>query len=179
MSISKSEPLPKFSSKPKLRALPQIGGQLCLFPNDERKPFSAHDDAQPVWTHVAMFNVCGTEYRLKPVPQAPLRAMTLTMNVMVQLQHERDSWLPRLKLPGEAITLSLKDGTECVVCICEGEQQHFVGVEKHGGKLRFCFPPPGRWADIHLDWLAAERCRCGRFDCDPAPFRRLACPEAD
>jgi len=179
MSISKSEPLPKSASSPKLPARPQAGGQLCLFSSDERMPFSVYEDAKPVWTHAAMFNVCGTEYRLKPVPQVPLGAMTLAMKVMVQLQHERDSWLPLLRAPGEEIRLSLKDGTECVVCIWAGDQPHFVGVENHGGKLRFCFPLPDRWADIHLDWLAAERCRCGRFDCDPAPFRRLACPDAD
>lgn len=177
MSISKSEPIPESASS--LSAPPRAGEQLRLFTSDERMPFSVHDDAQPVWMRAAMFNVYGTEYRLKPVPQAPFGAMTLTMKVMVQLQHERGSWLPRLKVQGEAIPLSLKDGTECVVCIWAGDQPHFVGVENHGGKLLFRFPHPDRWADIHLDWLAAERCRCGRFDCDPAPFRRLACPNAD
>lgn len=177
MPISKSEPIPESASS--LTAPPLAGEQLRLFTSDERMPFSVHEDAQPVWTQAAMFNVHGTEYRLKPVPQTPFGAMTLAMKVMVQLQHERDSWLPRLKVLGEAIPLSLKDGTECVVCVWADEQPYFVGVEKLGGKLRFCFPHPDRWADIHLDWLAAERCRCGRFDCDPAPFRRLACPNAD
>ncbi|WP_157977943.1 hypothetical protein [Paraburkholderia kururiensis] len=158
----------------------RVTGQLRLFSDDPRVPFSFHHDAAAAWQGgAAIFVVAGTQYRLKPIPTMPEPALVRVMKIMVQLHHERDSWRPRLQRVGSAAEHTLKDGTQCVIALWEATENPFVGVASQEGVLHFHFPPPDRWADIGLDWLLAERCGCGRFNCDPAPFRRLPCPEAD
>lgn len=158
----------------------QTNGQLCLFSDDQRVRFSFYHDATAVWQgRTAIFIVAGTQYRLKPIPKMPEPALVRVMKTTVQLHHERDSWRPTLQKAGDVIGHTLKDGTQCVISLWATTQNRFVGVLNEGGVLHFHFPHPDRWADIGLDWLLAERCGCGRFDCDPAPFRRLPCPDAD
>ncbi|KVN59744.1 hypothetical protein WM03_24720 [Burkholderia ubonensis] len=157
----------------------QTNGQLCLFSDDRRVCFSFDHDATAVWQGgAAIFVVAGTQYRLKPIPKMPELALVRVMEMMVRLHHERDSWRPTLQKAGDVIEHTLKDGTQCVVALWEEVQNPFVGVQSTKGILHFRFPPPEQWANIGLDWLLAERCGCGRFDCDPAPFRRLPCPDA-
>jgi len=154
--------------------------QISLFPHDERVPFSFYHDATPTWNGPsAAFIVSGTEYRLKPIPTNPATALEHTMKAMVQLHHDRDSWRPKLQTTGNAVKHTLKDGTQCVITVWGTVKNRFVGVRNDDGTLHFNLPHPDQWADVGLEWLHAERCGCGRFDCDPAPFRRLTCPNAD
>ncbi|MGF6611869.1 hypothetical protein OKW45_006791 [Paraburkholderia sp. WSM4175] len=158
----------------------QANGQLRLFSDDERVGFSFQHDATLVCQGLsAIFVASGTQYRLKPIPKMPETALARVMMTMVQLHHERDSWRPNLQKAGDVIEHTLKSGPQCVIALWGKVQNRFVGVLNEEGLLQFHFPHPDQWADIGLDWLLAERCGCGRFDCDPAPFRRLPCPEAD
>lgn len=157
----------------------RMAGQLCLFSDDPRVRFSFHHDATAIWQgQSAIFVVAGTQYRLKPIPTMPELALVRVMKMMVQLHHERDSWRPKLQKVGNGVEHRLKDGTQCVIALWGKVQNSFIGVSNEEGILHFHFPPPDQWPDIGLDWLLAERCDCGRFDCDPAPFRRFACPHA-
>ncbi len=101
------------------------------------------------------------------------------MKVLVQLRHERDSWLSHLQKTERPISLSLKNDTECFVRLWGTDQNDFVGVRNLNGTLHFHFPHSDLWVDIGLDWLVAEHCRCGHIDCDPAPFTRLPYPKAN
>jgi hypothetical protein len=179
MPTPKNKPLLSTPKALNRTAATQAKEQLLLFSNDDRVPFAYDHDAVPVWKQAAAFAVHGTEYRLKPVPNNFQSALTRVMKAMVQLHYERNSWQPEVQKLEGSVSVSLKGDIECVVQFWNSDRNDFVGVENRDGTLHFSFPYPDRWADIGLDWLLAECCGCGRFDCDPAPFRRRPCPNAN
>jgi hypothetical protein len=148
-------------------------------PEDPRHQFQFINDAYPYGDGTSRYVVAMTRYRLKPTPRDPAAALTLVIEAMVTFHHNRKNWLPDLLKHKSPASFFLKNGVFCAVQLWDPLVNYdFVGASYSDGKLELYLPCVLSWCTLSLGWLAARRCRCGAYDCDPAPFRRLRCPYA-
>lgn len=158
----------------------QNHGQYLLLPHEEQASLSSDCDTGLTRHHVLRSTLAGSPFRFKPAPKDKVFAKNLVLEAMVEFQHRRREWMPSLAHFDGPFCFDLPRGTRCVFRLWTMAQDaDFVGAHYSAtDKLTIYLPRPRRWRTLSLDWLAIPRCRCGSYDCDPAPFRRFPCPNA-
>jgi len=154
--------------------------QYSLFPNDEMGLLDCDRDASLLRRCVFRVTLAGSPFRFKPAPKDKLCAKKLVLEAMVAFQHRRHEWMPSLAHLDEPFCFNLPRETRCEFQLWTAAQDaDFVGAHYRAvDELIIYLPAPKRWKKLSLDWLTTPRCRCGSYDCDPAPFLRRFCPNA-